>query len=256
MDEAAKLRVDVRNGLAHLAFNDPPDHFLRLDVLGELVEALERAGGQPGIRALLLTGSGGHFSSGFEYGGLDEAMHFSLLERFRGVCSALLALDFPTVAVVDGRLRNWACDLLWFVDVVVATPDTSFLYDNLSIGSYPPLGALLLTERMGAKAAFRLLLEGEPISAVDAVSLDLVTSVHPREEQVGEIKRLLALLANRSGPVVGMMAKVLRRERQSRLQVDLEDLFAEYLNLLPDLEDYHEGLAARREGRQPVWRNR
>jgi methylglutaconyl-CoA hydratase len=258
-DDAApfeKVRFEVKGRLAHITLNNPPDNLLSLQLLGELSELMESAVGQTETAALLLTASGPSFCGGLDYAEHSREMVFSALERFRNIGEFLFNLDYPTVALVDGRVRNWGCDLLHFFDLVLASSAATFQYDNLAFGTFPPVGAILMGQTPGFAAALQTFLGGEEFPAARALELGLVSRVHPREELVAELKKTLAHLSTRSAPVTGLLLRNLRRSKHDAFQRFIDEAYTDYLNILTDYEDFGEGIAAWAERRPPSWKNR
>ena len=41
MEDLQKIKLDVKNRLAHITLNDPPENYLSIQMLGELAETLD-----------------------------------------------------------------------------------------------------------------------------------------------------------------------------------------------------------------------
>lgn len=256
MDENfQKIRVELKNRLAHVVLNDPPSHYLTHQLMGEMSDALEWLSGQLGTMAVLFSGQGGHFSSGFDYSEHTREIVFSILERFRSVCQYLLNLDFPSIALVDGKVRNWACDLLFFFDYAIAESGATFHFDHLDAGAFSPFACLYLQETVGAKAASQAMMEGACLSAEQAREAGIVGRVAPREELVPALRDLITKIGSRSSAVAGLMLRNARRRKLEIFERFSDEVFADYLNVLSDFEDYNEGIQAWAEKRQPRWSN-
>jgi len=256
MEDLQKIKVEIKNRLAHIILNDPPDNYLSIQMLGELADTLEWLAGQTDLVAVMFSASGGCFTSGLDYREHSRELVFTVLERFRSICNTMLALEFPSLAVVDGKVRNWGCDLLQFFDLVLASSSSTFQYDNLSTGTFPPLGALALADRNGLQPALECLLEGAEMTAARAQELGLISRMHPREAIVSELKKTMGSFSGHSTPVLSILLRSLRRRKLEIFNNFTDESFSDYLNLLTDLEDFNEGIAAWCEKRPPVWQNR
>lgn len=251
-----KVKIEEKNRLIHITLNNPPENFLTHQLLDEFNQAIDWVAGQQDIMAVLVTAAGGNFSAGFNYAEQSRELVFSFLESYQNICANLLNLEFPSLAVIDGKVKNWACDLLFFFDFVLASNRTVFQYDHLATGVYPPFGSLLLPETMGYKKAFQMLLEGKEIDSARAEAIGLVSQTCPREELLTELKKQVGFISAQSMPVLAVLLRNLRRRRLELFQAHSEDVVSDYLNLLTDLEDYTEGIQAWVEKRPPVWKNR
>ena len=67
MEDLQKIRLEVKNRLAHITLNDPPDNFLSIQMLGELADTLEWLAGQTDLVAVMFSASGGCFTAGLDY---------------------------------------------------------------------------------------------------------------------------------------------------------------------------------------------
>jgi len=250
-----KIRFEVKNRLAHIILNNPPQNLLTHQMLCELEEAADWLAGQINLMAVIFSASGASFSSGLDFSEHSSEFIFSITERFRFISRSLLDLEWPTIAVVDGKVKNWGCDLLFFFDIVLAGANASFQYDNLSFGTFPPIGMIFLLEKLGYKETFKELVEGAEFSASRAAELDMVSLICPKEQLVAELKKTVASLNKRSASVMRIFLKNLRRRKSQLLDVYSDDIFSDYLNLLTDLNDYEEGIRAWIEKRMPSWKD-
>ena len=255
MSEYKNIRFDFKNQLAHIILNNPPSNLLTHSLLRELDELLEWLAGRTNLVAVILSASGGEFCGGLDFNESSREKVFSLTESYQNICRNLLYLECPTVALVGGTVKNWACDLLYFFDFVLCGNEVVFQYDNLEIGTFPPMGSLFLADNMGYKEALQLLFNGQEFSATRAKDLDLVSAVYSKDQLVPELKKLLTALTQKSLAVSRLMLRNLRRGKFDLVERYAEEIFSDYLNLLAELEDYDEGIAAWKERRKPVWKH-
>ena len=253
--EREKIKVEVKNRLAHVTLLNPPDNYLSHQLLAELSEEVDAMAGQSGLLGVLFSAHGPNFSLGFDYAEHSREMVFSILEKYRAICDNLLRLECPTVVLVDGKSRNWACDLLYCFDHVIAANTATFQFDHLQCGTFSPFSVLMMPERAGVSAALQVFLNGAELTAAQVRELGLVHQVVPRAELGGELKKYFGLLSSHSSAVVSLLMGNIRR-RKIELFNNWADLSTtDYLNLLMDFEDYNEGIAAWCEKRPPVWKN-
>jgi len=255
MSEFSTINLEIKGRLARLMMNNPPDNFLTHQMMGEIEAALEVISTRMDILVLILSSIGNNFSSGLDYSEHKKELTFSLLERFHSICESLTMLEIPTMAVVNGRTKNWACDLLYFFDYVIASEDSIFVYDNLALGTFPPVGVFLLNRNLGDKKVFKILMQGSPFDAHLAKEANLITDFAPKEQLIQKANEALSIISSKSIKVSAVMLKHLRKQKEEILSLMTEDSFYDYLNLLPDFEDYREGLAAWREKRSPKWKH-
>src|SRR5512145_12386 len=101
-------RVDRRNAVDHAA-------------LDSLAAALDGCGDD--VRAVVLTGAGGHFCAGADLQGVEDT---SFTELLRSVLDRLRLAPFVTIAAADGAALGAGTQLAVACDLRVATPQASF----------------------------------------------------------------------------------------------------------------------------------
>ena len=164
-----------------------------------LAAALDKAGGDNSIRATLLLGVPGVFTSGNDIGDfLQSAMSgnhgsmavFDFLER-------IIMAKKPVVAGVDGLAIGVGVTLLMHCDHVVASLGSSFKTPFVDLGLLPEAGSSLIAPRiMGHHRAFALLAMGETLSAGDAHAAGLVSKlVSPAELEATALAAAKAIAA-------------------------------------------------------------
>lgn len=172
---------------------------LTLAVNRGLIEAVEQAAADPAIRALVLTGEGGAFSSGLDFKaamteGLSD-LDTRLDNYFHGLIRALRRCEKPIVALVDGIAAGFGCDLALACDIRVGTPRTRFGEIFIKRGLMPDGGGTFHLPRLiGIGNAMDLLLSGDIVEADEARRLGLVTRMvsaeHAAEETLAFARRL------------------------------------------------------------------
>jgi enoyl-CoA hydratase/carnithine racemase len=151
-----------------------------------LVEQLERAAREEGVRAVLLAAAGTKcFCAGAdlkEFAGLDPAV--AAAQR-RGPLVRMLEafVDFPKplVAAVQAQALGAGLMLAALADEVVAADSALFGMPEIRHGMPSPIGMAILAVRTGARAAERLVQLGEPVDAAQASRLGLVDEVTTSE---------------------------------------------------------------------------
>jgi enoyl-CoA hydratase len=197
--DGAVLRV-VMNRPSHL-------NAMSADMADLLAETLEGAAGRDDVRAVLLTGAGGAFSSGADLSGADagEPLDGSSLDRANRIIRAIVALPKPCVAAVRGFAAGVGCSMALACDLVVAAESASFLLAFARIGLMPDGGAsATVAASMGRARAMRMALLGEPVTGKDAYDAGLVSHACADDDLDGVVEKLLARLAG--GPPVAYAA--------------------------------------------------
>jgi enoyl-CoA hydratase/carnithine racemase len=219
--EAPVLLLDDRAGVRTLTLNRPHrKNAINPELWIALRDALNAAGRDGGVRALVITGAGGSFCSGADISVPEDIHPRYKLQRLTDVALALHELPIPTVAKVTGVAVGAGWNLALGCDLVVATPESTFSQIFSKRGLSIDLGgSWLLPKLVGLQQAKRLTLLAETIDASEAHALDLVTWVVPGAEIDAFVDNLTDRLA--AGPPVALAAsKALLNEGADRTMRD------------------------------------
>jgi len=199
------LQVRQEGVLLWVALNKPRRaNALSPPLLAELTELYRRPLREEGIRAVLLSGVGKHFSAGLDLGHLralrDASYEDNLADsrRLRDLFESVLRQEALTIALVHGSCVAGGCGLATAHDFVVAAEDASFLYSEVRIGFVAALVATYLPLRVRGSDLRELLLNPEPIDAAKALAIGLANRVVPRGALVAEGEKLAAGILERA----------------------------------------------------------
>ncbi len=231
---------------------------LSLSLRAALESTLVAAMADPGCRAIVLTGAGGHFCSGGDITSFDGVTPASGRVRMQGIHRVVRLLvrgEKPVVAAVEGHAAGAGLCLAAACDVVVAASDAKFSCTFNKLGLMPDLGgAWSLPLRMGLGRAKLLMMTGRLLGTAAAQAQGLVEIVSdPGQalQQAVVVAQEMAALAPLSN---GLLKAVLSRGPQP-----LEDLLAAEVDaqaVLYGSEDFAEGRQAFAEKRPAVFRGR
>lgn len=230
-----------------------------------LVDALDAAGRDEAVRAIHLSGSGGHFCGGADIvarnaAGGQRPRVGSIQRRLPSQAHRLLPLlcsvQVPVVCAVHGWAAGIGMQMAAAADFTVAAQDARFWEPFSSRGFTPDSGATwLLPRAVGPARARELLLLGRELTGVEAEAWGLVHRAVPSAEVDRVSADLAATLA--SGPTVslGLTKWLLYAGASLPLEDHLRNEgFA--MELSSRSEDFREGLSAFKDRRPPEFRGR
>jgi enoyl-CoA hydratase len=230
---------------------DRPERRNALDVetLAELAHALADP---TGVRVLVLTGAHGHFCSGADLTGLEDANFAELLQR---VLTALCDAPFPVIAAVDGAALGAGTQLAVACDLRVATADAAFGIPAAKLGLMVNHWTVQRVERLaGAGPARSMLLAAEVLSGADAHRVGLVNRLVEPGGSGGAAGAALAWAAEIAelAPLTIAGHKLMLNRLAAAPAADPE--IAAAFGRAWASADFQEGLGAFRERRKPVFR--
>ena len=232
--ETIELRRD--GGTATLTLNRPSRvNAINKAMLGELQHALDQVEDDESIRAVIVTGAGANFSSGFD---LKEQMETrpagvavwrEILDRDFGTVMRFWHLSKPTIAAVRGYCLAGACELALACDMTIAAEDAVFGEPELKFGA--GIVVMLLPWLVGPKRAKELIFTGEDhLSANEALRIGMINRIVPAAELEGAALKLARHIAavdpmlwkrtkraiNRTYEIMGLLEAL-----ESALDIDL-----------------------------------
>jgi len=169
-------------GVLRLTLSNPAKrNAISAAMMDELARHLRAAAGDPGVRAVILTGEGDHFSAGGDLdqpGGERPEDKRALLARYQEAIRALRALPQPVVAVADGHVVGGAFSLVVASDLVVVSDRVKVTPAFCAIGIVPELGLMkLLPDLVGQPRAKEILFLNRRLTAADLERLGLANRV-------------------------------------------------------------------------------
>ena len=188
------IKTATFNGVATIEIARPEKkNALTQAMYSAMADALIAANGDPAVRAVLITGQPGCFTSGndiedFVQRPPDQGGETSPVARFM---QALLSCEKPVVAAVTGAAVGIGATMLLHCDLVYVSDEARLAMPFVSLGLVPEYASSLLVPALlgHVKAAEKLML-GEPFSGSDAVDCGIANAVLPPGELVNHARRM------------------------------------------------------------------
>jgi len=258
------VRVSRLDAVAVIELNRPEAiNAWTPDLARQLLAAIQEAGKDPEVRAILLRGAGRGFSSGADHKLPRELnadgrpnLSIRLHEFYNPLILAVREVPKPVVAGVHGVVAGIAVSLALSCDLIVAAESAYFLLAFTNLGLMPDAGALrFLAERVGLARAAELTMLSDRLSAAKALDWGLVNAVYPDDELPAAAEALAARLA--AGPTVALanIKRTLNETTQPNLAAQLA-IEADRQQDHGNSDDYAEGVAAFKEKRRPQFRGK
>ncbi|MCX5497428.1 enoyl-CoA hydratase-related protein [Kaistia dalseonensis] len=223
---SAPINVESRSGITVIRLDRPEsENALTIEMLAALADALVLGERDGRVKAFVLAGSPGCFSTGND---LRELLNFADNGRMdEGIVRCLKTIatvEKPMIAAVDGMALGIGATLLFHCDYVVASEWSVFEANFNELGMVPDAASTLLAPRiMGHQRAFEFLVLGERFDAERAYEAGLVNRIAPAEEVEDIAFAIARTLASRPMEAVGLTRRLMRGERRDVLtRIDQE----------------------------------
>ncbi len=252
IDNSAGLKV------GQVQFNRPDVlNALNIELMGELVNALESLDKDKEIGCIIITGSAKSFAAGADIKEMatQSAIDMHIRDQF-AVWDKIRKIKKPVIAAVSGFALGGGCELSMACDMIVAAESAKFGQPEIKLGVIPGAGGTQrLTRAIGKARAMEMILTGRMYSAREMFEAGLVSRVVDDEVYLEEAIALAKEIASMP-PIALQMAKdSILKAFDTTIEGGLEyERKAFYL--LFASEDMKEGMSAFVEKRKPEWKGK
>ena len=192
---------------------------LNNQVMAEVTSAAAEFDADPGIGAIIITGSAKAFAAGAD---IKEMSVLSFSEVFESdlfaAWSKLVAVRTPLIAAVGGYALGGGCELAMICDVLIAAETAKFGQPEIKLGVLPGMGgSQRLTRAVGKAKAMDMILTGRTIDAAEAERIGLVSRVVPAESLLEEANAVATTISQMSRSASRMAKEAVNRAFESSL---------------------------------------
>lgn len=256
--EFIKVTPSFEKHIALIELNRPKElNALNLQLMTELMEALQALDEDDAVRVIILTGNAKAFAAGADIKQMADrnAIDMLKIDQF-AIWDQIKKTKKPLIAAVSGFALGGGCELAMTCDMIVASESAKFGQPEIKIGTMPGAGGTQrLTRAVGKARAMEMVLTGKFISGEEAMQYGLVNKVVPVEMYLHEATTLAKSIAEMS-PISARLAKEsVNRAFETHLE---EGLYFERKNfyLTFAAEDQKEGMKAFVEKRKPDFKGK
>lgn len=249
---SAHVIVETRERVTRIELNRPEKkNALSPEMYAAIAQALAAAEADAQVRAVLIHGQSGCFTSGNDVRDFLELPRGPGDSPAAGFLRAISTAKKPLVAAVGGPAVGVGTTMLLHCDLVYAAPNARLQMPFVPLGLLPEAASSLLLPAMaGYRRAAEMLLLGQPFGADKALAAGIVTEIVPEAELMERARAAALALAALPPASVRMTKELMKRGLaqgvQERMTEELR-LFGERLQA-PEAK---EALRAFMEKRKP-----
>jgi len=196
--ETILYEKDGTDKFATITINRPDKlNAMNKTVIREIDHALAAAVADPDVNALVITGAGRAFSSGYDLQGGDFDVDIDFWREDMGEnAEALLNIwraPIPVIASVNGYALAGALELLMCCDLAIAADTAKFGEPEVRHNSGPP--ALMMPWLLATRDVRWLMYTGDLVDAEEALRMHLINRIVPAAELREKTENLARKLA-------------------------------------------------------------
>jgi enoyl-CoA hydratase len=254
--ETILVERDERVGI--ITLNRPKAlNALNAAVMAEVTTAAAQFDDDPGIGAIIITGSAKAFAAGADIKEMANLSFGDVFDAdFFAAWGKLAAVRTPTIAAVAGYALGGGCELAMMCDLLIAADTAKFGQPEIKLGVLPGMGgSQRLTRAIGKAKAMDLILTGRTMDAAEAERSGLVSRLVPADDLLTEAKAVAEEISRMSLSAARMAKEAVNRAFETSLSEGL--LYERRLfHSAFATADQKEGMAAFTEKRPPNFTHR
>jgi enoyl-CoA hydratase/methylglutaconyl-CoA hydratase len=221
------VHYEVGGGVATITLDSPDNrNALSRQLVGELVERLERSAAESAARMVVLRSADRVFCSGAD---LSEAATGSMEEGARAIVDLqrrLLTHPKPVITRLAGPVRAGGLGIVAASDIVVCSEEVSFAFTESRLALAPAVISLTVLPRLTSRAAYDTFLTGRTFDATEAAAMGLVTRTVPDAHLDEAVRETCAALAKAHPQGLRETKALLARPILASLEAGAEDMVA------------------------------
>ena len=226
---------------------------LTLELLNELIAAVNTAGKDASQRVLILRGAGAAFCTGLDLKeAADQTKAHETAEMVAKTLVTLAETRLVTIAAVHGAAVAGGAGIMSACDFVVAAEKTKIGYPEVRRGLVAGLVMTFLRRQVGERDLRELVLGGELIDAARAREIGLVNRVVARDEVMTEAQKFADSVLQGAPNALAQTKRLIEELWATSVKEDV-DLALKHHMQARESDEAREGIAAFNEKRPPNW---
>lgn len=227
----------ITDDIGILILESPPQNYLTDPEFIPLEELKEWIEGN-NLKALVIAGSGRHFSGGANldsiYAMAEDGMQMeSRMGKGKELLNYLQDLEIPVAAAISGACFGGGLEIALACHLIICSENAMFAFPETNHGLMPGLGGTsCLSERIPLKDSLKMILGGDIVNAEEALLLKVVdTVIHDEEPLTYALNFLQKITEGRQLKVINYVMRALKNSRK----LPIEESMLEETRMFCDL---------------------
>jgi enoyl-CoA hydratase len=251
------LNYQIVDAIAEISLQRAPVNALSLEMIRELVTALNCAAEDSKVRAVIISSNiPRRFCAGLDLHLILDQPSDHIYNVLKGLYidlyDAQYKLGKPSIAAVNGAARGGGMTVAVSCDVVIASERATFGYPEIELGLVPGIHFIHLPRIVGRHCAFELLFSGRSFPAEEARSLGIVSKMVADDAVMAAARELAQSFAAKSATVMRLGRAAFMRANDLDYRRSIENVVDSFCTIA-GTDDAREGLRAFKENRKPNW---
>jgi enoyl-CoA hydratase/carnithine racemase len=215
------VNLEIEDGVGTIRIDRPKVNALNSQVATEIGQAVDAAGADESVRAVVIWGGERVFAAGADINEMaeqDAITMFTYIGGFQNVFTRLEQLPVITIAAINGYALGGGCELTLACDIRICAEDSQLGQPEILLGVMPGAGGTQRLPRLvGVGRAKEMVYSGRFVGAEEALRIGLVNEVATPEDVYKRAHEIAKRYAR--GPRVALMAA--KQVMQNGLDLDM-----------------------------------
>ncbi len=245
MEKFKDISVSIKQHLAYVEINRPPNNFFDANLIQQIADAYESLDEEDECRVILLKSEGKNFCAGANFGQDEDMLDKSVpYKKLYAQAVRLFRTRKPVIAVVQGAAIGGGLGLALSADFRVACHEARFAANFAKLGFHPGFGSSITLPRVvGVQKAKDMLFTARRVTGEEAFKIGLADKFCSKEKITEEAEQLAMEIASSAPMAVESIRSTLRGNLADQIEQIVDWELSEQVRL-QKTEDFKKGIAA------------
>ena len=245
MEKFKDISVSIKQHLAYVEINRPPNNFFDANLIQQIADAYESLDEEDECRVILLKSEGKNFCAGANFGQDEDMLDKSVpYKKLYAQAVRLFRTRKPVIAIVQGAAIGGGLGLALSADFRVACHEARFAANFAKLGFHPGFGSSITLPRVvGVQKAKDMLFTARRVTGEEAFKIGLADKFCSKETITEEAEQLAMEIASSAPMAVESIRSTLRGNLADQIEQIVDWELSEQVRL-QKTEDFKTGIAA------------
>ena len=245
MEKFKDISVSIKQHLAYVEINRPPNNFFDANLIQQIADAYESLDEEDECRVILLKSEGKNFCAGANFGQDEDMLDKSVpYKKLYAQAVRLFRTRKPVIAVVQGAAIGGGLGLALSADFRVACHEARFAANFAKLGFHPGFGSSITLPRVvGVQKAMDMLFTARRVTGEEAFKIGLADKFCSKDKILEEAEQLAMEIASSAPMAVESIRSTLHGNLADQIEQIVDWELSEQVRL-QKTEDFKAGIAA------------
>lgn len=245
MEKFQDISVSIKQHLAYVEINRPPNNFFDANLIQQIADAYESLDEEDECRVILLKSEGKNFCAGANFGQDEDMLDKSVpYKKLYAQAVRLFRTRKPVIAIVQGAAIGGGLGLALSADFRVACHEARFAANFAKLGFHPGFGSSITLPRVvGVQKAMDMLFTARRVTGEEAFKIGLADKFCFKEKLLEEAEQLAMEIASSAPMAVESIRSTLHGNLADQIEQIVDWELSEQVRL-QKTEDFKAGIAA------------